>query len=78
MRFAHPIFAINLSKLSSDFVSDLEELEGVYAKAAYLREKYVVSVEKKGKKLGKQLKNLKTSGFDFFYIYGEDELKDLA
>ena len=58
--------------------SDIDNLENVYKKATELREKNIVSLTKKAKKLGKQLKNLKSFGFDHFYIFGEDELKDLT
>lgn len=57
--------------------ADIKDLKGVYDKATELREKYNVSIEQQGKKLGKQLKNLKEYGFNFFMIYGEDELKEL-
>jgi len=66
----------NKAKLALLF-EETANLQEVYAKAAELRSNYNVSVLKKGKKLGKQLKTALDNGFTKYYIIGEDEIKEL-
>jgi len=61
------------AKLAILFDKKTEEIVEIYARAAELREKgFEVSVIKKGRKLGKQLKNLKDFGFTNYLVYGDE------
>ena len=54
---------------------DTEEVSDVILKAEDLRSKgYSVSLFKKAKKMGKQLNQLASQGFDKFAVYSQDEL----
>ncbi|MBN1971876.1 MAG: histidine--tRNA ligase [Candidatus Delongbacteria bacterium] len=57
---------------------DNNKLSDVY-KVLYklVENEYNVSVLKKGKKLGKQLKSLKDQGFSYYMIFGEEGIKEM-
>ncbi|PID26372.1 MAG: histidine--tRNA ligase [Candidatus Cloacimonadota bacterium] len=58
--------------------SEDDDLTSVYKKTKELINKnYNVSNLKQGKKLGKQLKNLKLQGFSLYCIFSEGEIKEL-
>lgn len=59
------------------FFDDSADLRDVYGTADGLRTTYSVTVQKKGKKFGKQLKTALDNGYSSYVVYGEDEIKKL-
>lgn len=71
---------IKKAKQKIAFLFDMknDEIKNVYEVSQKLQQdnpESIVSVLKKEKKLGKQLKNLKEVGFSNYFIFGENELK---
>lgn len=59
--------------------NDQDDFAAVINKAEELRSQYQVSVQRRGKKLGKQLDSLTENGYSFVFIFGESsEPKVLA
>ncbi|SHH38485.1 histidine--tRNA ligase [Clostridium grantii] len=67
-------------KIAFLFDKEKDHLSSVIEKSDELRaDKNIVALIQKGKKIGKQLDNLKEQGFDSFCIYGEEiEVKKLG